>query len=48
MLKINEMGTTIVLSSHDKFVVDKINKRVIIIEDGKIIGDCPIGKYKLI
>jgi hypothetical protein len=27
--------------------VDKINKRVIILEDGKIIGDCPIGKYKL-
>jgi len=47
MLKINEMGTTIILSSHDKYVVDKINKRVVILEDGKIIGDCPIGKYKL-
>jgi cell division transport system ATP-binding protein len=48
MLKINEMGTTIVLSSHDKYVVDKINKRVVILEDGKIIGDCPMGKYKLV
>ena len=48
MLKINEMGTTIVLSSHDKYVIDKINQRVIIIEDGRIIGDCPNGKYKLI
>ncbi len=48
MLKINEMGTTIILSSHDKYVVDKINKRVVILEDGKIIGDCPVGKYKLV
>jgi cell division transport system ATP-binding protein len=48
MLKINEMGTTIILSSHDKYVIDKINKRVVILEDGKIIGDCPIGKYKLV
>ena len=48
MLKINEMGTTVVLSSHDKYVVDKINKRVVILEDGKIIGDCPVGKYKLV
>lgn len=48
MLKINEMGTTVILSSHDKYVVDKINKRVVILEDGKIIGDCPVGKYKLV
>lgn len=48
MLKINELGTTVILSSHDKYVVDKINKRVVILEDGKIIGDCQVGKYKLI
>lgn len=47
MLKINEMGTTVILSSHDKYIVDKINKRVVILENGKIIGDCPVGKYKL-
>lgn len=47
MMKINEIGTTILLASHDKYVVDKINKRVVVIENGKIVGDCPAGKYKL-
>jgi cell division transport system ATP-binding protein len=47
MMKINEIGTTILLASHDKYVVDKINRRVIVIENGKIVGDCPAGKYKL-
>lgn len=47
MLKVNEIGTTIILASHDKYVVDKINKRIVVIENGKIIGDYPTGKYKL-
>lgn len=47
MMKINEIGTTIILASHNKYAIDKINKRVVIIENGKIIGDCPAGKYKL-
>ncbi len=47
MMKINEIGTTIILASHDKYVVDKINKRVVVIENGKIVGDYPTGKYKL-
>jgi cell division transport system ATP-binding protein len=48
MMKINELGTTIILASHDKYVIDKINKRVVIIENGKIAGDCAVGKYKLV
>ena len=48
MLRINELGTTVILASHDKYVVDKANKRVIVIENGKIIGDYEQGKYKLI
>ncbi|MBU2028793.1 cell division ATP-binding protein FtsE [Patescibacteria group bacterium] len=47
MMKINEIGTTIILATHNKAAVDKVNKRVVIMEDGKIIGDCPAGKYKL-
>ena len=47
MMKINEIGTTILLASHDKYVVDKINKRVVVIENGKIVGDYSTGKYKL-
>lgn len=48
LLKINKLGTTIILASHDKYVVDKINKRVIVIENGKITGDYEQGKYKLV
>ena len=48
MLKINKLGTTVILASHDKYVVDKANKRVVVIENGKIIGDSEQGKYKLV
>jgi cell division transport system ATP-binding protein len=47
LLKINELGTTILLASHDKYVVDKAGKRVVIVENGKIIGDSEKSKYKL-
>jgi len=47
LLKINEFGTTVILASHDKFVIDKIGKRVIVMNDGKIIDDSEKGKYKL-
>ncbi len=47
MLKINELGTTVVLASHDKYVIDKIGKRVVVMDKGKIIGDYEKGKYKL-
>ena len=45
--KINEMGTTIVLATHAKDLVDKIKKRVVVLEHGKIISDVAQGKYKL-
>jgi cell division transport system ATP-binding protein len=48
MLKINKLGTTVILASHDKDVVDKANKRVVVIEKGKIIGDYEQGRYKLV
>lgn len=47
LLKINELGTTVVLASHDKYVIDKAGKRVIVMENGKIIDDSEKGKYKL-
>lgn len=47
LLKINEFGTTVILASHDKYVIDKAGKRVIVMEDGKIINDSEKGKYKL-
>lgn len=43
--KINEMGTTVVLATHDKEVINSIGKRVIILEKGETISDQEKGKY---
>lgn len=45
--KINSLGTTVILTTHNKDVVDAIGKRVITMEKGKIIRDDKDGKYAL-
>lgn len=45
LLKINSMGTTVLLASHNKGIVDGLNRRVIELENGKIIRDNAVGKY---
>lgn len=45
--KINDLGTTVILTTHNKGVVDSIGKRVITMEGGKIIRDDPSGRYTL-
>lgn len=45
--KINEFGTTIVLVTHDKEVVNKLENRVVTLEEGKIKADVDQGKYRL-
>jgi cell division transport system ATP-binding protein len=45
LLKINEYGTTIMLATHDKDVVNRIGKRVISLDKGKVIKDDAKGKY---
>ena len=46
LLKINtDLGTTIVMATHDKDIVNKLKKRVITIKDGVIISDKKKGKY---
>ena len=42
--KINDLGTTVILTTHDKSVVDSVNKRVVTMENGKIIRDHKSGK----
>ncbi|HEV7702221.1 MAG TPA: cell division ATP-binding protein FtsE [Candidatus Paceibacterota bacterium] len=37
--KINDLGTTVILTTHNKGVIDSVNKRVITMEKGKIIKD---------
>ncbi len=43
--KINDLGTTVILTTHNKGVIDSLNKRVIAMEKGKIVRDDAAGKY---
>ena len=43
--KINELGTTMLVVTHEKGLVDHFSKRVIAIENGKIISDGTGGYY---
>ncbi|OHA93847.1 MAG: cell division ATP-binding protein FtsE [Candidatus Zambryskibacteria bacterium RIFCSPHIGHO2_02_39_10] len=43
--KINDLGTTVILTTHNKGVIDSLNRRVITLENGKIIRDDQQGKY---
>lgn len=43
--KINDLGTTIILTTHNKGIIDSLGKRVIALEHGKIVRDDRSGKY---
>ena len=45
--RINEYGTTIVLVTHDRDIVNAIKKRVITLDEGKVVSDVEHGKYTL-
>lgn len=45
LVRINELGTTVILASHNKEIVNKLKKRVISIVDGRIARDEINGKY---
>lgn len=43
--KINELGTTVILTTHDKGIVNKLKKRVVSLEHGRITRDDEKGLY---
>lgn len=45
--KINEMGTTVMLTTHNKGIIDSLRKRVVTMENGRVIRDDKHGKYIL-
>lgn len=47
LVKINELGTTVILATHNKEVINILGKRVITLEQGKIIRDEERGKFIL-
>jgi len=47
LLRINKFGTTVILVTHNKEIVNRLGKRVITMEQGRIISDQEHGKYLL-
>ena len=47
LLKINEFGTTVILATHNKDVINSLGKRVITLQEGKIIRDEEKGRFTL-
>jgi len=45
--KINNFGTTVLLVTHNKQVVDSLKKRVVTLNQGMIINDVEQGRYKI-
>jgi cell division transport system ATP-binding protein len=43
--KINLKGTTVIVASHDKTIVDRLQKRVIEFDHGKVVRDEQEGRY---
>ncbi|MHB0914962.1 MAG: cell division ATP-binding protein FtsE [Thermoleophilia bacterium] len=46
LYRINRTGTTVLMATHDREMVDKMRKRVIALEDGRIIRDEDKGLYR--
>lgn len=44
--KVNSLGTTIIMATHDERIVNSLKKRVIRLEDGKIVSDKKEGTYR--
>lgn len=47
LLRINEFGTTVVLVTHNREVVNALKKRVITLDQGQVISDQEVGRYIL-
>ena len=39
------IGTTIIMATHDKEIVNKLKKRVLVLKDGRLVRDYEKGKY---
>ncbi len=44
--KINHYGTTVLLTTHNQEIVNKLKRRVVVLEDGKLVSDRSSGSYQ--
>ena len=47
LIKINEMGTTVILATHDKEIINALSRRVVSLDKGAVIRDENPGRYIL-
>lgn len=47
LLKINKLGTTVLLASHDEAIVNAVKRRVVTLDRGRIVRDQQSGTYSL-
>lgn len=47
LLRINKFGTTVILVTHNKEIVNRLNRRVITMDRGQVVSDKAHGKYIL-
>lgn len=47
LLKIHELGTTVILATHNKEIINSLGKRVITLEKGRVIRDEEKGRFIL-
>ena len=45
--KINDLGTTVILTTHNKGIIDSLGRRVIAMDRGRVVRDDKSGKYSL-
>ena len=45
--KINDLGTTVIMTTHNKGVIDELGRRVITMDEGRIVRDDETGRYVL-
>lgn len=45
LTKINELGSTVLLATHDKEIVNKLGQRVITLDNGRVVKDEASGKF---
>jgi len=43
--KINDLGTTVILATHNKGIIDLLKRRVVAMERGRVVRDDKTGKY---
>lgn len=47
LIKINKLGTTVLLATHNDDIVNALKKRVVTLSQGKLVSDQDTGTYKL-